>query len=135
MLAFDSNLAPIVGQQVTLGSTSGVDSQNRLATLIQRATFVECDLIVKGVLAGEERGWLLVVGVFQSDRLTQTHTDAELRAQAAAGDEAHLHVRPARRGRAHRPRSRRGRLLRRRRGRCGLGSGGSAEHAQKRSAP
>jgi len=86
MLAFDSNLAPIVGQQVTLGPSSGADAQTRTTLLIARATVGECDVVVKGVQAGEDRGWLLVGGTFQSDRLTQTNTDAELRTQAAGGE-------------------------------------------------
>jgi DNA-binding beta-propeller fold protein YncE len=86
MLAFDSNLAPIVGQQVTLGPSSGADAQARVSLLLQRAALAECDLVVKGTSGGEARGWLLVGGVFQSDRLLATNTDAELRAQAAAGE-------------------------------------------------
>jgi DNA-binding beta-propeller fold protein YncE len=88
MLAFDSDLAPIVGQQVTLGpSSGGSDAQNRATLLIARANAGECDVVVKGTLAGEARGWVLVGGLFQSDRLTETRTDAALRADAAAGDE------------------------------------------------
>jgi hypothetical protein len=86
MLAFDSNLAPIVGQQVTLGPSSGADSQTRTTLLLARAALGECDLVVKGVSGSEMRGWLFTGGVFQSDRLAQTNTDAELRAQAAAGE-------------------------------------------------
>ena len=85
MLAFDSNLAPIVGQQVTLGSSSGSDAQTRASLLIARANVGECEVVVKGVEGSEARGWLLVGGVFQSDRLGETNTDAELRADAAAG--------------------------------------------------
>jgi DNA-binding beta-propeller fold protein YncE len=87
MLAFDSNLAPIVGQQATLGPSSGADSQNRVTLLIARATLGECELVVKGASGSEARGWLFTGGVFQSDRLAQTNTDAELRGQAAAGEE------------------------------------------------
>jgi hypothetical protein len=86
MLAFDSDLAPIVGQQVTLWPSSGVDAQTRVSLMIARAALGECDLVVKGVAAGEMRGWLLMGGVFQSDRLVQANTDAELRADAAAGE-------------------------------------------------
>jgi DNA-binding beta-propeller fold protein YncE len=87
MLAFNSALAPIVGQQVTLGPSSGSDAQDRASLLIARSNAQECDVVVKGVLAGEQRGWLLLGGVFQSDRQAQTHTDADLRGQAAAGEE------------------------------------------------
>jgi DNA-binding beta-propeller fold protein YncE len=47
MLAFESDLAPIVGQQVTISSDSGSDSFARLALLISRAEMSECDLIAK----------------------------------------------------------------------------------------
>jgi YVTN family beta-propeller protein len=86
MLAFDSNLAPIVGQQVTLAPGALVDAQTRVSLILARAAVGECDVVVKGVAAGEARGWVLSGGVFQSDRLAQTNTDAELRAQAAAGE-------------------------------------------------
>src|SRR5262249_12082767 len=77
MLAFDSNLAPIVGQQVTLGSSSLTDALDRATLLMNRAAAGECDVVVKGVLDGEARGWVLIGGVFQSDRVAQTNTDAE----------------------------------------------------------
>ena len=86
MLAFDSNLAPIVGQQVTLVPSSPAAAQTRTTLLIARGGLGECDVVVKGVLDGEARGWVMVGGVFQSDRLAQTNTDAELRADAAGGE-------------------------------------------------
>ena len=85
MLAFDSNLPPIVGQQVTLDASSGSDSQTRVSLLIARAIANDCDVVVKGVQTGEQRGWVFSGGAFQS-RLTQSNTDAELRVQAAAGE-------------------------------------------------
>jgi hypothetical protein len=86
MLAFDSNMAPIVGQQVTLLPSSGVDAQTRATLLIARGALGECDVVVKGVQGGEPRGWVMVGGLFQSDRLAFTNTDADLRAQAAGGE-------------------------------------------------
>jgi hypothetical protein len=47
MLAFDSNLAPIVGQQVTLGARSAAAVQARLDLLEQRAQLGECDLVAR----------------------------------------------------------------------------------------
>ena len=90
VLAFDSNLAPIVGQQITLTSTSGTAVGQRIDLLIARATAGECDLVVKGTLDGEARGWVRIAnGSFQSDRkLDHLPTDAELRTQAStAGQE------------------------------------------------
>src|SRR5262249_7823926 len=48
MFAFDSNLAPIVGQQVTLGPSSGADAQQRADLMMTRALTGECDVVVKG---------------------------------------------------------------------------------------
>jgi hypothetical protein len=88
LMAFDSNLAPIVGQQITLtvGSTDGV--VGLIALFMQRAQVIspraECDLVVKGVLNGESRGWVMTRGLgaesitFQSDRSGQQHTYEEL---------------------------------------------------------
>jgi len=69
IMEFDSDLAPIVGQQATLTSSSVTDTLDRIDLLIARADAThyvsaelgavkECDLIVKGVLDGEYRGWL-----------------------------------------------------------------------------
>lgn len=66
IMEFDSDLAPIVGQQATLSPSSGTDTLDRIDLLIDRAETAypplsavkECDLIVKGVLNGAYRGWL-----------------------------------------------------------------------------
>ena len=76
MLAFESNLAPIVGQQVTRSRRSDAPVDARIALLIARAAAGECDLVVKGNLAGEDRGWLrLVSGEFRSDRTSEPLID------------------------------------------------------------
>jgi DNA-binding beta-propeller fold protein YncE len=84
VLAFDSNLAPIVGQQVTL--TSSNVGNGRINLLIRRDTTAqECEVIVKGVIAGEARGaYLTPAGVFQLDRAADAPlADADLRALAS----------------------------------------------------
>ncbi len=100
-LAFPSDIAPIVGQQVTLAGAGNADTNARIALLIDRAdtafdsavlggTVTECDLVVKGVRNGETRGWSLQPGgtVFQSDRASETNSDAEIQAFAlVAGQE------------------------------------------------
>jgi hypothetical protein len=90
MFAFDSNLAPIVGQGITLTSTSPSAVGTRINLLIARAAANECELTVKGTLAGQQRGWLrLANGTFTSDRASEAAlTDAQLRAHAStAGQE------------------------------------------------
>jgi YVTN family beta-propeller protein len=86
MLAFDSNLAPIVGQQATLDDGNGAAVDARLDLLIARAGAGECDLIVKGSVGGAARGylWNAATARFQSDRAAEPPlTDAALRALAA----------------------------------------------------
>ncbi len=70
MLAFDTDLAPIVGQQVTVSQTNLATVAPRVDLLIARAKAPfqsallggasrECDVVVKGRVAGEPRGWVL----------------------------------------------------------------------------
>jgi len=86
MLAFDSNVAPVVGQQVTLNSTNASTAGPRIDLMKARAAIGECDLIVKGTIAGEQRGWTTLLGApdtFQSDRSADGYVnDAVLRARA-----------------------------------------------------
>lgn len=65
VLAFPSDLAPIVGQQLTMtAANSGrADVQARLTLLIQRALVTsprpECELVVRGVIGGQSVGWVM----------------------------------------------------------------------------
>ncbi len=78
MLAFDSDLAPIVGQQVTLDATNFAVVGARITLMADRATtsfdslvmgsgINECDLIVKGSFNGEPRGWVFDGANFLDD--------------------------------------------------------------------
>jgi hypothetical protein len=58
LLAFDSNLAPVVGQQLTLRGGDSAAALARLDLLEARATAGECDLIVKGRARGRVQGHL-----------------------------------------------------------------------------
>ncbi len=92
---FDTTLAPIVGQQITLSNSSDLSVNGRIDLMIERATTAfalvdhpgatECDLIVKGTVAGEQRGWLLIdPNSFMSDKAAEAPiSDGGLRAQAA----------------------------------------------------
>jgi DNA-binding beta-propeller fold protein YncE len=95
ILAYPSTLAPIVGQQITLTATNAATVGPRIALLIQRAQTAfalvnhpgarECDLIVKGTVGGEQRGWRMssVSGAFLPDKAGESSlTDAQLRALA-----------------------------------------------------
>ena len=76
MMAFDSNMAPIVGQQITRSSSNGAVVDGRLDLLRQRADAGECDLVAKGRLNGEDRGALYVGGgLFVTDRAADPPID------------------------------------------------------------
>ncbi len=94
ILAFDTDFAPIVGQQVTRDASNGGVVDPRIDLLIARAgaafdslvlggTVTECDLIAKGTVGGSPRGWLFGAGVFNDD-LGGSLTDAALRALAVS---------------------------------------------------
>jgi DNA-binding beta-propeller fold protein YncE len=87
MLAFDSNLAPVVGQQATLGGSSGDPA--RVDLLEARAAEGECDLVVKGRRLGRNVGFLFDPAT-HSFRPDVTHaprvSDAKLRRIARDGE-------------------------------------------------
>ena len=97
VMAFPSDLAPVVGQQVTLTSTNSSDPAvtARLSLLIARALtpYVdvdrspnnECDLVVKGRIGGVPRGWWLsATDTFTPDSAADpVLSDAGLRALAS----------------------------------------------------
>ena len=60
LLVFDSNLAPIVGQQVTVTSTNQTAANARLDLMVARANVGECDLVGKTRFGIEELGFLYV---------------------------------------------------------------------------
>lgn len=68
MLVFDSNLAPVVGQQVTLTATNGAIAEPRIDLFMQRSQVAECDLIAKLNFGSREYGYLYSNGMWQTDR-------------------------------------------------------------------
>ena len=97
ILAFDSDLAPIVGQQVTLDATNGATAGERIDLLIAQAEMaytskvlggatVACDLTVSFVQANGVSGYLYNrdSNLFEPDLTTAPDlTDAALRALVA----------------------------------------------------
>ena len=90
LFAFDADLAPIVGQQVTLTATNGAVANPRIDLLLARArtpfvskilggTTTECEVMVKGTVAGQPRGWLYRDGKFKPDSSQPQIEDAVLR--------------------------------------------------------
>ena len=89
IMASDSDLAPIVGQQITLNADSNEASAARLELLRQRASEsssgAECDLIANGNVEGVARGFLLQSdGMFQSDLAAERYSLSELKDFATA---------------------------------------------------
>jgi DNA-binding beta-propeller fold protein YncE len=96
MMVFDTDLAPIVGQQVTVDGASTAAELARLDLLHARSgtPFVlhgatnarECDLVAHGVVNGEQRGFLRQPnGTYASDRASEpARSKDELIALAAA---------------------------------------------------
>ncbi len=90
VLGFPSNLRPIVGQQMTLDATNGSALDARIDLMIARSLAGDCDLVVKGRIGGEPRGWQLVAAdSFESDLSSEALlSDDGLRALALlAGQE------------------------------------------------
>ena len=95
LLAFDSDLAPIVGQQVTLRSDNAASVGPRIDLLIARASTpfasqilgpnaTECDLIARVVVAGVAKTFLLKADkAFAPDDGTAPLSDSAVRALAA----------------------------------------------------
>jgi DNA-binding beta-propeller fold protein YncE len=100
MLAFDSDLAPIVGQQVTLTNANPTTAGPRIDLLLQRArvpftskilggAVTEAEIVAKVAQNGQTRSFLFEAGAnsFRGDDGSRL-TDAQLRALAAtAGQE------------------------------------------------
>jgi YVTN family beta-propeller protein len=86
LFAFDSNLAPVVGQQTTLDRGNGATVGARIDLLLARANAGECDLVVKGRLANVEAGWVYANGKFSPSLSSlPALTDAQLRLLASTG--------------------------------------------------
>ena len=108
MLAFPSDVAPVVGQQVSLGpgnpgsTTVGSDANLRVDLLDARAgtlfdslvlggTVTECELIAKTVEGGVPKGYLRQAdGSFLPDDGGSAISEASLRAKALAPDSQDL---------------------------------------------
>jgi DNA-binding beta-propeller fold protein YncE len=100
MLAFPSDLAPIVGQQVTLTSTNGGVVNPRIdlfetragtafSSLILGGAVTECDVVVKGNVGTDPVGWRRESGTTPAntiyrDDTNQTITGANLRLLATS---------------------------------------------------
>jgi hypothetical protein len=91
MLAFDTNFAPVVGQQVSL-SKNTTNAGARIDLLKARHAAGECELIAKGsTVLGLTAGWLYDGTNFRSDlSFVPALTDEQLRGLATSGVYASL---------------------------------------------
>ena len=94
IFAFDTLLSPIVGQQITLSMDSVSAVEGRVDLFFARARFQtslpQCDLIVKGVWNGEQRGAVrLSDDTFQTDRAAEVLTLDQLK-ELAGQENSHL---------------------------------------------
>jgi YVTN family beta-propeller protein len=96
VLAFDTDLAPIVGQQITLTNTNSTVVNPRIDLLIARArapfnsqvlggAVTECDLVAKVAFGGRVHGYFYEVasGTWDPDDGSPNIADSTLRAMAA----------------------------------------------------
>jgi DNA-binding beta-propeller fold protein YncE len=88
IFAFDSNMRPMVGQQITLSSANGATVNPRIDQFLLRDDAGDCEVIVKGTVSGERRGaYRTATGTFQMDRAADAPlSDAAVRALAASTD-------------------------------------------------
>ncbi len=85
ILAADSNLAPIVGQQVTLTSSNSAAASPRIDLLLARAALGECELVASGRVSQRSKSWFYDGQAFVPDKANESPlSDAALRALAAA---------------------------------------------------
>ena len=87
VFAFDTNFAPIVGQQVTLSKKNHSVVEPRLSLMLQRAEQSECDLVAKQHKKNREYGYLYIGnGQFKSDSTKRgVISEQDLRAKASKG--------------------------------------------------
>ena len=81
LLAFDSNLAPIVGQQVTVTAYNGDIAEPRAQLFLERAAHGDCDVVAKK----NGRGFVYQSGFFRPDSTSDSPmTLSQLIASASA---------------------------------------------------
>jgi hypothetical protein len=88
LMAFDSNLMPIVGQQITLTASNDATVSPRLALLESQATAGACDLVVKsGSAITLNSSFLDINGAWQPDSMqVPPISDDDLRGLLANGE-------------------------------------------------
>ena len=79
MLAMDSNLKPIIGQQVTFSASNAAAALARVQLLFNRMDAGDNEVVVKMNIAGQQRGAMRNAdGTFQTDDIDTVMTQAQL---------------------------------------------------------
>src|SRR5262249_26090165 len=76
--AFDSNMSPIVGQQVTVTAGNAPVAATRLALLESQAASGACDLVARGSLHGRDSGFVFSGGLWVPDVTAPSLSDRQL---------------------------------------------------------
>lgn len=71
LFAFDSNMRPIVGQQITLTEANAKTAAPRVALFEAQAATGACDLVVRGRVRGRDSGFVLFNGSYLADSTTK----------------------------------------------------------------
>jgi DNA-binding beta-propeller fold protein YncE len=79
VMAYDTNMRPVVGQQATLDATNTAAVASRLALFESQAAAGNTDLVVRGRIGSRDAGFVYSNGSFLSDN-GATLSDAQLRA-------------------------------------------------------
>jgi hypothetical protein len=96
LMCFATDTHAAVGVQATLPGTGAPGQPATVGDLAALAGGGTVGLVVKGRLEGEERGWYLTgPGMFQSDRIDETASLADLQSAAGPGSELTFTAVPA----------------------------------------
>lgn len=95
LYSFPTESPPVTGQQVTLSDSNLAVTAPRIDLLINRAQvdtpIPECDLVVKGVIDGSDRGWVMArTPGFQPDRSAELPIDSAALAALVNEPDEHL---------------------------------------------
>lgn len=72
LFAFESNMKPIVGQQITVSEINIKQTSDRVELLVERALAGDAELVAHGVIDGESRSFLMQPdGQFITDRTAE----------------------------------------------------------------
>jgi hypothetical protein len=91
LFAFESNLKPVTGQQITVRASSTQAVRDRVELLYARSMAGDAELVVNGTIGGMNRGFLLQAsGEFVPDRHGEQPYSLAALLELAAGENVYL---------------------------------------------